>query len=43
MIRLCWCIHLFHTERFPDNGRITKFLLTNAVTGELESSTKSIG
>jgi hypothetical protein len=43
MIRLCWCFHLFHTERFPDNGRVTKFLLTNAATGELESSTKSIG
>jgi hypothetical protein len=43
MIRPRWCIHLFHTGRCPDNGRVTKFLLTNAVTGEVESSTKSIG
>jgi hypothetical protein len=43
MIRPGWFIHLFHTGRFPDNGRCTKFLLTNAVTGEAESSTKSIG
>src|SRR6202171_1583412 len=43
MIRPCWCIHLFHTGRFPDNGRCTKFLLTNAATGEAESSTNQWG
>jgi hypothetical protein len=29
--------------KLPDDNRLTKFLLTNTVTGEVESSTKSIG
>ena len=33
MIRPCWCVHLFHMGRRPDNGRVTKFLLINAVPG----------
>jgi hypothetical protein len=40
MIRPCWCVHLFHMGRRPDNGRVTKFLL---ITPLPESSTKSIG
>jgi hypothetical protein len=26
MIRECWCVHLFHTGRRPDNGRVINFV-----------------
>ncbi len=42
MIPPCWCVHC-SIRNAARNGPVTKFPLTDAVTGEVQSSTKPIG